>query len=105
MTPLTEHMYTAAAPQQCIYDPNYGIKSEFNRLIHAAIINRQFRETLLRDPICAIENGYLGESFEFPNVMKNRIRQINVETLEEFSLQILIFLNAPKVEELAELHY
>ncbi len=73
--------------------------------MHAAIISPQFRAHLLADPAATIETGYLGESFHFPGEVKDRIRQLQTGTLEEFASQMLEFVEVPSLSEMAVLHY
>jgi len=105
MTPIPVFLFSSPAPATQTYDPDASIKAEFGRLIHAAIINTRFRETLLTNPIIAIENGYLGESFQFSSELKERIKRIQVGTLEEFSTKILTVFDTPKISEVAVLQY
>lgn len=83
---------------------NEDIKAEFGRLIHAAVINKRFRENLLHNPLNCIDAGYCGESFNFPNEFKNRIRKINARSLEEFSSQVIKLFNVPSVTEMAPVY-
>lgn len=77
------------------------INAEFGRLIHAAVINKGFRAKLLQNPGGCIDAGYCGESFHFPFEIKNRIKQINARSLEDFSSQIIKLINKPSVPEMA----
>ena len=77
------------------------INAEFGRLIHAAVINKSFRSKLLQNPVSCIDAGYCGESFHFPFEIKNRIKQINARSLEEFSSQVIKLVNKPSVPEMA----
>ncbi|MBW6473304.1 MAG: hypothetical protein K0B14_09295 [Anaerolineaceae bacterium] len=80
---------------------NMDVNAEFGRLIHAAVINKSFRSNLLKNPAGCIDAGYCGESFHFPVEIKNRIKQINARSLEEFSSQIIKLINMPSVPEMA----
>jgi hypothetical protein len=105
MTPIPVFAYSSPAPAIPKYDPDACIKGEFGRLIHAAIISARFRESLLKNPVCAIEDGYLGESFQFSNELKDRIKLIQAGTLEEFSSQVLRVVNTQNIKEVAVLQY
>ena len=83
---------------------NNDLNAEFGRLLHAAVINKGFREKLLMNPISCIDAGYCGESFHFPSEMKNRIKQIKARTLEEFSGHVIKLINMPTVPEMATLY-
>jgi hypothetical protein len=105
MTPIPVFSFTSPAPSAVKYDPDAAVKGEFGRLIHAAIINTRFRETLLMNPVCAIEAGYMGESFQFSSDLKDRIGLIKAGTLEDFSTQIMRVVNTSSVSEMAVLQY
>ncbi len=105
MTPITQFLATESVVQGVVYDPNATVKAEFGRLIHAAIINRTFRDNLLANPARSIENGYCGESFQFPHELKERITLIQAGTLEEFSTQMLQVVDAPCLAEIPVLQY
>jgi hypothetical protein len=98
--PTSENRYSAATADQ-----QATIKNEFGRLIHAAIINRNFREKLLLNPLQSIEHGYCGESFQFNKEIKDRIRCIKATTLEEFSTELLRMVSSPVVREVVIAHY
>ena len=70
-------------------ETNETVKMECGRLIHAAIINRRFRETLLTNPVKSIEDGYCGEKFAFTREEKQRIKAIRASTLADFSSQLM----------------
>lgn len=80
------------------------VNAEFGRLIHAAVINKGFRAKLLQNPVSCIDSGYCGETFHFPFEIKNRIKQINARSLEEFSSQVINLINMPNVPEMAPLY-
>jgi len=80
-------------------DPDEAIKVEFSRLIHAAVINKRFCIDLLNNPERCIETGYCGERFHFPNDLKNRIKLIRAQSLEEFSNQVIKIINKSPVTE------
>ncbi len=68
------------------------LNTELSRVVHAAIINRRFRENLLSDPIRSIESGFCGESFYFSRETKEQIRSIQARSLEEFAAGITKYL-------------
>lgn len=61
---------------------------ECARVIHAAIVSRNFRERLLANPVKSIEAGYCGEKFFFTREEKLRLRMIQAVTLDEFARQL-----------------
>ena len=62
--------------------------AEYSRIISAAVINHQFRQMLLNDPIKAISNGYSGEQFDIDNDEKNRLATIKASSLADFAMQL-----------------
>jgi len=58
---------------------------EISRLLSAAVINRQFRSMLLRNPASAAESGYKGESFCFDHKEKEKLSAIHASSLREFA--------------------
>ena len=57
------------------------------------------------NPVCAIESGYMGESFQFSSELKDRIKLIKAASLEEFSSQIMRVVNTSSISEMAVLQY
>lgn len=64
--------------------------SDINRLLSAAVINRQFRSMLLCDPASAAESGYEGESFSFDHKEREKLSAIRASSLREFAAQIAV---------------
>lgn len=77
------------------------LNTELSRVVHAAIINRRFRENLLSDPIRSIELGFCGESFYFSRETKEQIRSIQARSLEEFATGIQNIWKMQPVPEMA----
>lgn len=69
--------------------PTHRINPELNRLLTAAVINRNFCELLLSDPANALANGYNGEYFHLANEEKARLLSIRARSLEEFARRLL----------------
>jgi hypothetical protein len=101
MIPLAQINKLSTDHSTKISSHNVDINAEFGRLIHAAVINKGFRAKLLQNPVGCIDAGYCGESFHFPFEIKNKIKQINARSLEEFSNQIIKLINMPSVPEMA----
>ncbi len=101
MIPLSQvnEISTDSRPVKRAHDDE--IKAEFGRLMHAAVINKHFRERLLENPIDCIEAGYCGEYFNFPFEIINSLKQINVKSLEEFANHIIKLINLPARKEIA----
>lgn len=79
------------------------VRRECGRLIHAAVINKRFREMLLANPVKSIETGYSGENFSFTREEKARIRHIQARSLEDFAVQLMQVVEKPVVAEPAYL--
>jgi len=89
MTPITHSLTSTPNYHRSLYDPDAALQAEFGRLIHAAIINASFQKQLLSNPSLSIDQGFCGESFQFPAEIKNRIENIRALTLEDFSAQLM----------------
>ena len=59
-----------------------------NQLLCAAVVNTNFRETLLRSPAQAIASGYLEHSFSLTPEEKKLVIDIQAPQLEDFAAQI-----------------
>ena len=64
------------------------IHSEYSRILSAAVINSQFRQMLLKDPVKAITNGYSGERFEIDSDERNHLSSIKATSLADFAAQL-----------------
>lgn len=62
--------------------------NEINRLIAAAVIDRDFCRLLLSNPIRAIGQGYYGEHFQVSAETQEKLGTINAESLSEFARKI-----------------
>ena len=62
--------------------------TELSRLLAAAIVNDQFKMLLLDDPESALENGYLGESFQLTEEERALLVSIRSGTLTELAKQL-----------------
>ena len=62
--------------------------SEYSRILSAAVINRQFRQMLLNDPVQAVSKGYSGEKFTINTEEKNRLASIQANSLADFAAQL-----------------
>jgi hypothetical protein len=63
-------------------------RTALHRLFAAAIVNDQFRNTLLREPDKALANGYLGQTFALSDQEKKIIKAIRAETLTDFAQKV-----------------
>ena len=64
------------------------IHPEYSRILSAAVINKSFRENLLKDPVRAIAKGFNGESFHLTDDEKERLVSLKGLSLPEFALHI-----------------
>ena len=62
--------------------------SGLNRVFAAAVVNQQFREMLLRDPLDALQKGYMGESFRLSKEEWELIVSIRAESLPDLAQQV-----------------
>ncbi|MBL8099461.1 MAG: hypothetical protein JNK81_09775 [Anaerolineales bacterium] len=58
------------------------------RVFAAAVVSRQFCKMLLSDPITALQNGYLGETFRLSNEEHNLLISIHAENLADLARQV-----------------
>ena len=61
---------------------------EISRLLTAAVVNRGFRQMLLKDPRVALDNGFKGETFVFETEEQDIILSIQASNLAEFANQL-----------------
>jgi len=75
--------------------------SAINRLLIAAVVNKNFRDLLLTDPGQALIQGYQGELFPLDYDERILILSIQADTLRDFALQIISFQedNCPDFSE------
>jgi hypothetical protein len=58
-----------------------------SRLIHAALIDKEFEHLLLSDPLAALMNGYNGEHFAMDEEELAFILSIHADSLADFANQ------------------
>ena len=63
-------------------------RAGLQRLFAAAVVNDQFRETLLRRPEEALANGYLGQPFMLTDQEKMLIKSIQADTLTDLAQKV-----------------
>ena len=63
-------------------------RAGLQRLFVAAVVNDQFRETLLRRPEEALANGYLGQPFLLTDQEKAIIKSIQADTLTDLAQKV-----------------
>lgn len=62
--------------------------STISRLLAAAVVNKNFRDLLLADPVQALAQGYQGEMFSLDYDERNRVLSIQADSLREFARQL-----------------
>jgi len=62
--------------------------SELSRMFAAAVVNRQFCEALLKNPLEALQNGYLGETFLLSMEERELITSIRADSLTDLAKQM-----------------
>ena len=80
------------------FKENLGYKSDYvqqtynglNSVFAAAIVNQDFRETLLRNPEAALDQGYLGKGFSLSQNETSLILSINANSLADLARQIIL---------------
>ena len=63
-------------------------RSGLHRLLAAAIVNSQFRETLLSEPEMALAGGYLGQTFSLTDQEKTIISTVRAKNLTDFAQKV-----------------
>lgn len=58
------------------------------RVFAAAVVSRQFCKMLLGDPITALQNGYLGETFKLNSEEYNLLISIHAKNLADLARQV-----------------
>ena len=61
---------------------------ELSRILTAAVINHNFRNALLKNPILAVNDGYGSEHFQLHTGEKERLMTISATSLSEFAQQL-----------------
>lgn len=105
MTPIQKLQDIQPEQKKSATEYHASTKAELGRLIHAAVINTRFRQSLLANPISTIEGGYLGEKFHFPGEVREKMRHIRAGNLEEFSSKMLQIVDTHSSAEMVVLHY
>jgi hypothetical protein len=68
-------------------------RSALSRLFAAAVVNPQFRETLLQAPKIALERGYLGQTFPLSQHETTLLLSIRADSLTELARQVTLGLH------------
>lgn len=67
---------------------DFKVQQECSRLLSAAVINGQFRQTLLSNPGLAISTGFGGEAFNLSSELKQSLSSIKASSLADFASQM-----------------
>jgi hypothetical protein len=67
--------------------PKSGV--ELNKLFEAAVVSRQFCQLLLSKPEAALQQGYLGNTFDLTLDEKALIVSIQANSLPELAKQVI----------------
>ena len=62
--------------------------SGLQRLLAAAVVNSQFRESLLNEPELALASGYLGQHFSLTDQEKAVISNLRAKDLTDFAQKV-----------------
>lgn len=62
--------------------------SGLHRLLAAAIVNSQFRDTLLSEPELALAGGYMGQVFSLTDREKTVISNVRAKNLTDFAQKV-----------------
>ena len=65
------------------------ISKEMIRVLTAAVINCNFRKSLLKNPSVTIKCGFGGEHFHLRTEEKTQLSTINATSLPEFAKQLV----------------
>ena len=84
---LTGFLYPTPSTQ-VMKRGEYSPSDDMVRLLAAAVINRKFRDLLLRHPGRALARGFQGERFSLDDQEKKMVLSIQADSLSEFASQI-----------------
>jgi len=81
-----------------MFKENLGYKSGLAQQTHgglnsvfaAAVVSQDFRETLLRNPGAALDQGYLGKGFALSQKETSLILSINASSLADLAKQVIL---------------
>jgi hypothetical protein len=70
------------------YRKPVNTRTGLHRLFAAAVVNDQFRQTLLNKPEEALANGYLGQTFALTDQERSILESVRAETLTDFAQKV-----------------
>ncbi len=68
---------------------NNQTDTAISHLLSAAVINQNFRETLLSDPDRALAEGFSGFEFNLDDKQRELILSIQARSLQDFAVQLV----------------
>ncbi len=68
-----------------------------NRLLCAALVDIDFRSSLLEDPSQAYHAGFNGNYFEFTKAELEMLQNIKASRIEDFALQVHLWLEGHEI--------
>ena len=74
--------------QSSAFEATVSKCSDLQRLIAAAVVNREFRERLLCEPEWALSNGYMGQSFSLTDQERTIVVTVRARDLTEFAQKV-----------------
>lgn len=84
---ITSRTFTTKTPFRIgSHDSHLGL----NSVLAAAVVNKDFRNMLLRNPRAALESGYLGEQFLLSAEEHSLLTSIQANSLTELAQQIVV---------------
>lgn len=84
---ITSNTFTTKMPFRIgSFDSHTGLGS----VLAAAVVNREFRNTLLQNPRAALENGYMGEQFLLTAEEHSLLTSIEATSLTDLAQQIIM---------------
>lgn len=101
MAPLFNDFIPQKRSKQ-VDDLNEELMGEIGKILQAAVINSNFRNNLLSNPLRSIEAGYFGEYFHLPEELLKRISCIKSNSLENFSEEIMRIVDGINISELVK---
>ena len=65
-----------------------GKTNNLSRVLSAAVVSRNFKQRLLRDPVHAVNSGFINEQFDLTKEEMAKLSAIKADSLAEFALHI-----------------
>jgi len=75
-------------------------QTDLDRLVCAGVVDEQFRAALVRDPQCAVEEGFYGEVFHLTEAERLLLASIHATDFDEFVREIARWVLHQRGQEL-----